>query len=93
MPLGTTWSDIGRLLLYAALCAFSFLGSAVIHWFVVPRLQVSPFAKNMINALLLVFLAVVVHRVWGAAIRQAMQEREREPEFKPARPVCGPDCR
>jgi hypothetical protein len=79
MPLGTSWSDIGRLLFYGALCSASFLGAALIHWFVTPQIRASQATKNVIDVLLLISLVVVVHRVWAAAIRQTKPSQQDSP--------------
>ena len=71
MPLGTSWSDIGRLLWYGLISAGVFFSVALIHWFVIPELPISPAAKDAVNYLLLVPLAVVVHMVWRVALGKA----------------------
>jgi hypothetical protein len=71
MPLGTTWKDIGSLLLCGLICAGAFFGAALIHWFVISDLPISPLARTVLNYLLIVPLLVVVHLVWGYAFSKA----------------------
>lgn len=71
MPLGTTWKDIGRLLLYGLLCAAAFFGAALIHWFVIPELPVAPAARTVLNYLLILPLMVLVHLVWKHPLGKA----------------------
>lgn len=71
MPLGTTWKDIGSLLFYGVVCAGVFFGAALVHWFVIPGLPISPAAKIVLNYLLILPLAVVVHLFWSHGISKA----------------------
>lgn len=71
MPLGTAWSDIGRLLWYGLICAGAFFGAALIHWFVIPDLPISPAARTVLNYLLIIPLMVVVHLFWSYAFSKA----------------------
>jgi hypothetical protein len=49
MPLRTSWKDIRMLLLYGLLCAAAFFGAALIHWFVIPGLPISPAARGLLD--------------------------------------------
>ncbi|MGB9122011.1 MAG: hypothetical protein WCE73_15420 [Candidatus Angelobacter sp.] len=71
MPLRTSWRDIGRLLLYGLLCAAAFFGAALIHWFVIPGLPISPAARSLLDYLLILPLMVLVHLFWKYALEKA----------------------
>ena len=75
MSLGTTWKDSGALLFHGSLCAGAFFGVALVHWFVIPGLPLSPGARTTADYLLLVPLLGVVHLFWSYAIGKA----ERNP--------------
>jgi hypothetical protein len=71
MPLGTSWKDIGVLLFCGLLCAGSFFATALIHWFVIPSLPISPTVRTTLNYLLIVPLMIVIHLIWKFAFRKA----------------------
>lgn len=77
MPLGTTWKDIGSLLLCGLLCAGAFFGAALIHWFVIPDLPISSAARIILNYLLIVPLMIVVHLFWSYAFSKAAPNPHR----------------
>jgi hypothetical protein len=87
MPLRTSWRDIGRLLLYGLLCAAAFFGAALIHWFVIPGLPISPAARSLLDYLLILPLMVLVHLFWKYALEKAtpiLTAAQSAPYSKPA---------
>jgi hypothetical protein len=71
MALRTNWKDIRMLLLYGLLCAAAFLGVALVHWFVIPSLPISPAARSLLNYLSILPLIILVHLVWKYALGNA----------------------
>jgi hypothetical protein len=80
MPLGTSWKDIGSLLLYGTMCAGAFFGAALFHWFIIPDLPISPATRTALNWLSVVLLGFVVHLVWGLAFKKAEPSPYRWPK-------------
>jgi hypothetical protein len=87
MPLRTSWKDIGRLLLYGLLCAGSFFGAALVHWFVIPGLPVSTAVRSLINCLLILpswFWFIWFGSMLWEKLRQILTAAQNAPYNKPA---------
>ncbi len=85
MPLGTSYRDIGNLLWYGLICAGAFFGAALLHWFVIPDLLISPAARTVLNYVLIVPLMIVVHLFWGYAFSKAAPNPYRRRRYRRAK--------